>query len=744
MYKRRIWTALVLFLFTVSMAKTYRYSKPTVSPFGTFKPEHYVRSAGLRFSENGIYSITFSRKEDSDQLCSLTVSKSGITQFFMEEVSGSGAVISNAGYLIITGTNEDYSKKISHYSPSGELVSTAQFTDPDLFELSPDGTHYAMGSKRGVSVIEINSGRSKLYPHADQLVFSSDNSLIAFADGEKITLYKEDKLILNISHNHSYVRDIVMSPDKSTLAYIGRQKLVIVDVKNGNTILSDSIEGSLSFRELRLSNERLWAGIHKRDRKNRQSVGQLRSYSLSIRSQRTEKGAIFTYPQKRALNYNYGTTSKGRKELPWPFEPMDAPQKQWNGYLQLAASRDGTSGTYCHQGLDMDVPSYARCYSIDSGYVKCKLTIMNPGDLYWRVAVSEVQTPDTSDGWLYAHLEKSTIGVDVGDEVLPGDYIGEIIPWSGLSGGHIHFARIRDHGTSWKYSDDQWWNVYSPLEQLRPLSDTSVPKIMDCFPNSKFGIMTNDGEGWTEYIDPTEISGMVDILVRVQEKAWQSPWLQPAYEIKYWMMNLDKGKIELDTTHGIKRRNCIVTQYSGALYNNLAPVMYHITNQFKAKGWFTPNRDYVHIITNVTDTIVKNQNDIYAMENAAFNSALYADGNYRLYVEVFDAAYNSTLDSMDMVFNNGVSIQKMSAQKKFAITSTVLDRSVSLRIIAPEPENATVRLLTPAGRVIAEKSLQLQAHQKSSISFNENLGAGTYLLFYNSDIRAMQRKLVVQ
>lgn len=744
MYKRRMWAAFLLFLFSVSWANSFRYSKPTVTPFGTFKPECYVRSAGKRFSENGVYNICYERGHDNLQLINVILRKGDKTLFVLKEAPGSGAVVTNAGFLIITGENASFLQEFHHYSQEGVLLFSRRVKDPDLFEISPDGNSYAVGCKNGVTSIDISSGSTLQYPPADQCTFSQDGSLLALADGSLLYLFQRDEKVLEVKHKQFYVRHIAISPDNAIVAFVGQRELVALNRQSGIPLFSDTVSGSLTFRQIRLSNDELWAGIHNRDRTNRQSRGLLRTYSLKSRTVNTTEEALFQYNTKAKLNYNYGKTRNGLKELPWPFEPFDSPHKQWNGYLQLAASRDGTSGTYCHQGLDMDVPSYAKCYSIDSGYVKCKLTIMNPGDLYWRVAVSEVQTPDTSDGWLYAHLEKTTIGVDVGDVVLPGDYIGEIIPWNGLAGGHIHFARIRDHGSSWKYSDDQWWNVHSPLEQLRPLNDNSAPTIMDCFADSKFGIMTNDGDGWTQYIKPTEVSGQVDILVRVQEEAWQSPWLQPAYGIKYWMKNLDKDKIELDTTDGIKRKNSVIAQYSGELYNNLASAMYHITTQFKAKGWFTPNRDYVHIITNVTDTLVLSQNDIYAMEDKALNTALFADGNYRLYVEVYDAAYNSTLDSMDMVFNNGVAVQKSNKSNSFSIQSSVKSGKITLSISSPSVEQGVVRLLTLSGREISKQTVQASMAGTTSVLFNEQLATGTYLLSYCSENRELQRKILIQ
>lgn len=729
---------------TFSATDNHRYSKPIMLPFGTFQPAQKLRIGSVRLSENGLYRAEINREfdpkadatgHDSEDLKTVTLFKDSRELFTISPKIGSGVALSNKGYAIISGEDPQFNMVITVYNESGHITNQNKFKDPDLFVLSPDGGKYAIGTAKGVTVVSLSNGDSYLLPSAQKCEFSADGKRVILADEKTIRVYEGEKNILTTAHGDFYIRSVRFSPSADKIAFIGQRALTLIDLKSGLAQLNDNLSGDSTYRDIHLSDETLWAGIHHRDRKNRKSSGLLRTYDLQSRSVETTKEAEFLYNPPRKLRYNYGKTREGLKELPWPFEPFDSPQKQWNGYLQLAASRDGTSGTYCHQGLDMDVPSYAKCYSIDSGYVKCNLTIMNPGDLYWRVAVSEVQTPDTSDGWLYAHLEKTTIGVDVGDRVLPGDYIGEIIPWSGLSGGHIHFARIRDHGTSWKYNDGQWWNVYSPLEQLRPLDDNSAPDIVSVFPDSKFGIMTNDADGWSEYLSPDKVSGKVDILVRVHEKAWQSKWIQPAYEIRYWMKNLDKDQISLDTTMGLTRKNTAIAEYSGSLYNNLSTVMYHVTSQFKAKGWFTPNRDYLHIITNVTDSLIASQSDLDAVESKALNTAQFADGNHRLYIEVADAAYNTTIDSMDLVLSNGVSVVENYSTKQALLTHKISEQSLTVRVNDKSCTMVTGELFTMSGRLVES------VKASRVLQFKRTPASGMYICIIKFNDRTFHSKV---
>ncbi|MCU0415489.1 MAG: hypothetical protein MUE91_14015, partial [Ignavibacteriaceae bacterium] len=109
-------------------------------------------------------------------------------------------------------------------------------------------------------------------------------------------------------------------------------------------------------------------------------------------------------------------------------------------------------------------------YSVIDGFVKLVLT--TGGDIYWRTAVSPVQVPGRSDGWLSAHLIESTIQVDIGDTVEIHDYLGDIIQWSN-DWGHIHFVNISDSGLVWYYSDDEWGINFSPILVLQPYPDVT-------------------------------------------------------------------------------------------------------------------------------------------------------------------------------------------------------------------------------------------------------------------------------
>jgi hypothetical protein len=56
--------------------------------------------------------------------------------------------------------------------------------------------------------------------------------------------------------------------------------------------------------------------------------------------------------------------------------------------------------------------------------------------IYWRLAISDSNIEDYSNGWLYAHLIENTIAVDVGDTVEQFDYLGDIIEWTSRMGSY--------------------------------------------------------------------------------------------------------------------------------------------------------------------------------------------------------------------------------------------------------------------------------------------------------------------
>ena len=68
-------------------------------------------------------------------------------------------------------------------------------------------------------------------------------------------------------------------------------------------------------------------------------------------------------------------------------------------------------------------------------------------------------------------------------------------------------------------------------------------------------------------------------------------------------------------------------------------------------SWMETERNFHHVITNSDGDSVLNLSE----RNLALSTTDFYDSEYRIYVEAFDQSGNSTIDSMDVYFNNGIS-----------------------------------------------------------------------------------------
>jgi murein DD-endopeptidase MepM/ murein hydrolase activator NlpD len=505
--------------------------------------------------------------------------------------------------------------------------------------------------------------------------------------------------------------------------------------------LSDKTKGEVAFADLRLTGSVVWAGIHQRNKELTSSKGILKTYNLQGGVISEKVHSTREAPPPARLNYEYKSG-----EVPWPFKPFDSPAKAWNSYLQLSSSSDGsTSGAYLHQGFDMDVPSNIETYPVVDGYVKAVLTL--GGDIYWRVAVSDIQTADSSEAWLYAHLDQNSITVKSGDQVKQGvTLLGKVIPWSGLPGGHLHFSRIKSKGTTWNGS---WRNCANPMFYLRPHGDTRKPGILFADGTSKFAYSTNDGSGTPTYLKPDNLSGSIDIIVKVSDTCGQSTWNQAATSIFYWIKDSKTGNIVFPRTLVFVRGQGM-PDYSGSLYNDLAPIMHRIDSKFPVKGWFTHERIYAHVITNSHgDTDIAVADKSKALDTKKFN-----DGTYWIVVEVGDAAGNITIDSQEVSFKNGISgtvettqqpVTAFALNRIFPVSPTVM----AINFQTPKVSSVTITIFDLSGKKI--KTLVdnvLYAYGTHTILWNgaNTTGAtvhtGTYLIVMNTEKYSFVKKLL--
>ncbi len=665
MSMNRILFGVIAFIFSalsVLYAQEKTVEELSVLPHGVFKPTMYQKVYRDRvYSQNGQFRCQFSErlgKNSRREITNLKFYNNDRLVFTLPTVPGPDISISNSGYIIISVLQYKEGGDLTSwfYSPKGKFLYRKVFKKASLFGFSPAGKKYGIGFPDRFEVITLENGNVETYPPTNQFAISNDENCVAIAKKNGIAVYRNEKLIGSIKEDifYNYIYKITFSPDDKNVAFIGRRKLVVCDVEKCTKHFVDKVSGYKSFMDVQMNNTTIWVGIHEKNTRTKMSHGLIRTYNLQKRCVTSEKECS---KEKYLLDtskirYNYNTDGS-RYEIPWPFDPPDEPQYHWNSYCQPVSSYTGVSGAYMHQGLDMDVYENQECFAVEAGICKCYQT-MNNSAKHWRTAVCTVNVSEASNGWLYAHLNQSSITVRPGQDVEKYQKLGTIVPWSSslVKGSHLHFSHIRDVGMEWSVNDgNEWDNVCNPETYLRPIADDSPPTILKAFSYSKLGFGTNDNSTVT-WLKPDELEGEIDIYVHISDVIGQSPWTQPAYSIYYWIRFVETNKIVKDRTLGFVR-NQYMRKYNSKPYTDyvlLLPVMYRLDQSFPAIGWFDRDRHHLHNITNSGGDSTIQLND----KDNALNTALYGDGDYWICVEAADMKGNKTLDSVKVTFNNGI------------------------------------------------------------------------------------------
>ena len=530
--------------------------------------------------------------------------------------------------------------KIHFYASHGEPVLTKTFNGGSLFGFSQSGNKFAVGTGKNFFVISVPDKQVETFPAADQFDFSENEKLLALARGGAIRVYADSELLHVFNTGFIYPRKVRISTTNQFVAVIDKLHLKVFSLKTKQLLFEKKLTGKKSFRDLFISKGKILAGVQHREKGV--STGIIKMYDLRGKLIETKQGKrkkFKTFPSLKKTPKSSGTY----EIIPWMFFPFDSMRTVWN-YYEQHMGYGAPEDSYLHQGLDLIVPINEPVYAVTGGIVKCVLSLTG-GAAYWRIATSDTQTAGYSQGWLYAHLIQSTIQFDVGDTVHIHDYLGNIIQWD-QDWGHIHFVMIEDSGLVWRYDDNEWGIVYNPLLSLRPYEDLTPPIFFDVFENQKFAFCANET---SNYLDPDSLYGNIDIIVKIKDFIGDSPWVQPAFETFYWVKKLPEDTVVFPHTLG-QRLNHKFNFYS---YGNFVPypdLIYKRDNLLTPTSWMIQDRNFYHILTNNNGDSLIDLSEKYL----AFPTTDYVDGDYRIFVEAKDEFGNSTTDSMNVKFRNGI------------------------------------------------------------------------------------------
>ena len=643
-------------LFTLTNINAQEFSESfTASINGTIE-NSVVNPSAMISSENGKYWCTFRIDEVTDEMRELSNLKFYENEnflFSLAKVPGSDLEISNSGFIVFYDHSEHYKGKLKilAYSADGDFFFEKSFKGATLFKFSSSCNLFGVKTPDGINIISLDTGSNYLINKGLQFAIdetTDGNETIAVAERNKILLYKKSELIRTINLDMELPRKVIIAPKHSIVGVIDKYNLIVYSTISGDIIFEDQIGGEFSFRDLKIVDDKIIAGIHKRNKE--ESTGSFRVYNLNGNLLNENLGETKSLKNYSKLNLQQKSQS-GYDPIPWPFFPFDSMRTVWNHYEQHMGL--GGNDSYLHQGLDLITPIGEPTFSVIAGYVKLVLTL--GGASYWRTAVSDTQVAGISDGWLSAHLIESTIQFDIGDTVQVHDYLGDIIEWSS-TWGHIHFVEIKDSGLVWFYADDEWGINFNPMLALQPYPDTTAPYIDPVFGWSKFAFAINES---AIYLQPDSLFGEIDIIVKVVDYAGDSEWQQPAYTTWYTIKRISDNEIIKPKTLG-HILNHKYPFYDGGNYQPYAGVIYQRDNTLPPSGWSNEQRNYYHNLTNSNgDSLVE-----LSEKALAFDTDNFQDGDYRIIVEVYDEAGNFDIDSMDVQFKNGNPVKTENEEQK--------------------------------------------------------------------------------
>ncbi len=320
-------------------------------------------------------------------------------------------------------------------------------------------------------------------------------------------------------------------------------------------------------------------------------------------------------------------TTTGYATIPWPFEPADSAQPLGNSYGEY----QGYGGTpYLHPGIDIMQPAGSRVYAVKAGWVKAVLT--TSADFHWRVAIGDSPSADSCDGWLYAHLEQSTIAVSLGDQVDSGQYLGNIVVWPVANFHHCHFVKIRSAGLSWAAN---WLFVGNPLDELVNIDDFDPPYFVNIAVDAPFRFCVDNSTVF--FPVGGAVSGNVDIIAKAHDRIGHPTWVLAPYAMGYEIYS-DSLQVGPYTSFAFGGQ-LLWDQVQNVIYKNVAPC--------KSAGDYD-QRQFFEIITNHDNDSLVEPGDT----TGKWVTGQIPNDTYTVKVWARDRYGNIAWDSMDVATAN--------------------------------------------------------------------------------------------
>lgn len=543
-------------------------------------------------------------------------------------LSGNGFLATDAGRVVVTTSRHGGLRRLVVLDADGAELFVREGASLSGATLSSDGRHVAWRSVKGVEVLDLASLSTTLHPELRAFVPIGGGGVVGVdpAD-ERVVVVRSRTGEITRNRLPAAVREVGVDPaGRAVFALTARSlwriDLVSLMVSQAHVLApgdGEELVDLLVWRD----------GVHVGLRRaaGRTSVGSRMQFGVGGNLQGSTQGASAAPPRTQILPVPVGS-------LPWPLFTTTQ-RAVGNTYAEY---QNYGGSPYMHPGVDVMGDDGEPVFAVDGGVVKAILT--TSGQYHWRVAIGE-PGGGTSTGYLYAHLDLPTIAVSVGDVILPGQYLGDLVPWPVASFTHVHFSRIEDTGTTWS---GDWLCTDDTHDEFWPQSETEAPVFEKTIGPDLFAFCKNES---SFYLDPDDLSGRVDIIVHVGDRITSS-WVCSVHELRYsiWPEGAPGSPVVEDKL-AVHFDMMLDTYADGPFDPFLVDLLYKEDSTCDTDGDYS-SREFFHVITN------SDGDDTYESSDAdeAWDTTLVPDGDYVIEVTALDHAGNVATASMTVTVAN--------------------------------------------------------------------------------------------
>jgi hypothetical protein len=299
----------------------------------------------------------------------------------------------------------------------------------------------------------------------------------------------------------------------------------------------------------------------------------------------------------------------------WPLEPTNQEHPIGNSGGEF---QQYSGAPYFHEGIDIvdDNPAPTGPYVRTTREGDVSLSLPGAGSLYNGLIVSHNDADNSA--YKYWHLDFNSIQQSVRDAETNGtalaanSRVSQLVAWTACSYHHLHFEQCDNNGC-----EDPVWDMV-------PKNDGNSPIIVSVN-------FTNNGSTSTfpSGFPYTTVNGQVDIVA----EAYDKQFVTATQNHKTGVMKLRYRVEQIATGSTVKTGKTInftaipPASATTTLYRNAAP--------YDSTSDYCSGERYFYVVTNVSDT---NASDF--QETFSWDTTLLPNGDYRVWVEAWDASGN--------------------------------------------------------------------------------------------------------